>query len=205
MCCPRSSLGRAPAQLSRGSCVRFQPGALFMKTHTFRDWYKDHNPWDWHWFRLRKTYGELGWKYFGLRQWRMFKASGFIPELWYYLKCRFWKRYNVVKARSLPPTWVDRDRLLLHAAFEILRDVVENEDWFNDRVYWQPDYDGRETWQAAAMLYDWWVNRRPARLEAEEKALKSWQKNWHQLELAGEREDDVMLIRLCMIRGNLWT
>src|SRR4051812_47476278 len=106
-----------------------------MKTHTFSDWYKVHNPRKWHWFRVRATYRELGFRYFGLTPWRMLSFTGFAPELVYYLKCRFWRKYNVVKVRSLPPTWVDRDRLLLHAAFQILCDVVEKEDWLARQVY----------------------------------------------------------------------
>jgi hypothetical protein len=197
-----------------------------MKRHTFRDWYQVHNPRSWHLFRVRMAYRELGWKYFGFRPWRMFKATGFIPELWYYLKCRLWKQYNVVRVRSLPPTWVDRDNLLLHAAFEILRDVVEQEDWLNHTVYFLPvtehdpyGADYRDDWQEIATLYDWWINRRPARLALEDHVLTCWGNEYRkagnsnipssellsQLEVAGEAEDEDMLVRLCRIRKVLWT
>lgn len=198
-----------------------------MKTYTFRDWYEAHNPRGWHLFRVRAAYRELGWKYFGFKPWQMLKSSGFIPELWYYLKCRLWKKYNVVKVRSLPPTWVDRDQLLLHAAFEILRDVVENENWLDQTAYFIPitesdpyGCDNRNGWQAVAQLYDWWINRRPARLAAEESALEHWYGThvsdlsderlprlqlFRELEEAGDREDEEMLVTLCRIRQILWT
>ena len=35
-----------------------------------------------------------------------------IHDSWYYLKCLLFHRYNVIKVRSLPPTWVDRDELM---------------------------------------------------------------------------------------------
>jgi hypothetical protein len=50
-----------------------------------------------------------------------------IRDLWYKLICRFWHRYNVIICRSIPPTWIDRDELLLCAAFQILEDFVRKE------------------------------------------------------------------------------
>jgi hypothetical protein len=205
-----------------------------MKTHTFRDWYQAHNPRSWHLFRVHMAYRELGWKYFGFRPWRMFEATGFIPELVYYWKCRLWRQYNVVRVKSLPPTWVDRDGLLLHAAFTILCDVVEREDWLNHTVFYQEDADYRDRWQEIATLYDWWINKRPARLETEGAALESWHVAFQaagglqfapsgliafghseaeealsarhfQMEESGDQEDEEMLIRLCRIRQVLWT
>lgn len=160
-----------------------------MKPYTIRDWYKYHRPSAWskfryRWLNITREYRELGWKYFGWRPWRMFKASGFFPELWYYLKCRLWRRYNVIHVRSLPPTWTDRSEAMIHVMFQVLVDVVEKEDWFNDRVYFMEDedngpdfvWDFRDEWQEMAILYDWWVNKRPARLKAEEEASSAWHK-----------------------------
>jgi len=159
-----------------------------MKPYTIRSWYEDHPPSGWdlkhRWLYIRKGYSELGWKYFGWRPWRMFTASGFLPELWYYLKCRVWHRYNVIHVRSLPPTWSDRSDAMIHVMFQVLVDCVEKEDWFNDRLYYQedpengPDYtwDFRDEWQEMAILYDWWMNKRPARLAAEDEAGATWHK-----------------------------
>jgi len=51
-----------------------------------------------------------------------------ITDGWYYLRCLVWHRYNVVKAKHLPPTWVDRCQLLPHVMFQVLCDFVEKED-----------------------------------------------------------------------------
>lgn len=56
------------------------------------------------------------------RTWRRF-----VHDPWYWLKCSVWHRYNVVRCRSLPPTWCYRDRLLLHVSFQVLTDFVERE------------------------------------------------------------------------------
>jgi len=59
-----------------------------------------------------------------------------LHDAWYWLKCRLWHRYNVVVCRALPPTWCDRDYLLLYAAFQILEDFVQQEKGhFYDDVY----------------------------------------------------------------------
>lgn len=113
---------------------------------------------------------------------RVFKWEGKLPELWYYIKCRLWKRYNTIKIKTLPPTWSDRDEVILHGMFQVLEDVVEKEDWFNRRTYRTDDYlpdstnywDGSEEWQEVATLYDWWVNRRPARVAARDRQLTEW-------------------------------
>src|SRR5579885_1555044 len=59
-----------------------------------------------------------------------YRPSVWIPRLkdvWYYFKCVLWKRHNVVKIRTLSPTWHDRDNMLLHASFQILVDFCEQE------------------------------------------------------------------------------
>lgn len=68
----------------------------------------------------------------------------FVHEPWYWLKCAVWHRYNVVRVRTLPPTWCDRDRLLLHAAFQVLTDFVERErPWELYEVEQSPDWEKR--------------------------------------------------------------
>lgn len=50
-----------------------------------------------------------------------------MKDYYYEIRCYFYP-YNILRIRSLPRTWVDRDELLLHAAFQILIDYVEKED-----------------------------------------------------------------------------
>lgn len=112
-----------------------------------------------------------------------------------YVRNSVWERYNVVVCVKLPPTWCDRDHLMLHACFQILTDFVEKEepwefsaskeamleayadcDWKHERV---------EDWQELRELYQWWKQR----------------------EETGEKYDAdcLMLGRLIKHRRYLWT
>jgi len=51
-------------------------------------------------------------------------------DWWYWLKCRCFTQHNRVVCERLPPTWVDRDHLLLHTSFQILTDFVRKEKGF---------------------------------------------------------------------------
>jgi hypothetical protein len=172
--------------------VRFLGAGPIMKKHTFWDWHENNKHclrWPPRLISVSLDYKELGWGYFGWRPWQMLKWHGYLPELWYYLRCRFWTKYNTVKADTLPPTWVDRDKLLLHAMFAILCDVVEGEDWFNSRSYYCKDeangpacdWDGKDEFQEVALLYDWWKHRRPARDKAVDNALSAWSDEFRKL------------------------
>ncbi len=67
---------------------------------------------------------------------RLQAACGWFNDRWYWLKCRLWHKYNVVTCEALPPTWCDRDHLMLFAAFQILEDFVEREQGhFYEDVY----------------------------------------------------------------------
>lgn len=151
-----------------------------MQKHTFKDWHEAYRHQEWVSFRL--PYWELGWRYYGWKVWKHLRLGGYLGGLKYYLACRWWRKYNTFKVDTLPPTWYDRSEGLVHVMFHVFCEVMEKEDWFNDRVYFHADtvdgpaydYDFRDEWQEAAILYDWWKNRRPARLDAEERALSAW-------------------------------
>lgn len=116
-----------------------------------------------------------------------------LRDIWYLLKCRFWHRYNVVRC-ALPPTWHDRDRLLLYAAFQLFEDFITKEKpWeFTGDVYAQylacGDEDARrcdQDWQRIRLLYDWWQVRKNADDD--------------------DDEDNRMLHKLIDLREYLWT
>jgi len=120
-----------------------------------------------------------------------------LTNAWYWLKCRLWHRYNVVVCRALPPTWHDRDYLLLYAAFQILEDFVQKEQpWeFAGDVYATYVTDCGEKfacdraaeWQTIRDLLAWWRSRK------------------NDDEHDDYYEDTAMLHKLIDIRGNLWT
>lgn len=123
------------------------------------------------------------------------KMLDVLKDLWYRLSCRLWYRYNVVVCHALPPTWVDRDYLLLYAAFQILEDfVLREEGHFHEDVYalYLPECGEKmarlreRDWQELRFLYQWWQQRK--------HAVNDY---YH--------EDTMMLHRLIDIRKLLWT
>ena len=138
------------------------------------------------------------------RTWRRF-----IHEPWYYTKCALWHRYNVVKVRTLPPTWVDRNEILLHAMFQILTDFVEMEKPYG----LEPGADDpihKEEWEQIRGLYDWWKKERPARPDyidvvINDGATPENYKKAGEIEQAYDEEDTAKLKRLVELRGMLWT
>lgn len=89
---------------------------------------------------------------------------------------------RILKIESLPSAkqWVDRDNIMLHSCFQILKDCVEKEE-----VDIHCDYEAhKEFVDEVRFLYKWWCER-----------YKSENKD----------EDDEMLLRLMKIRTALWT
>jgi hypothetical protein len=117
-----------------------------------------------------------------------------MKKLWHRLICKFWHRYNIVVCQ-LPPTWCDRDYLLLYASFQILEDFVEKEDThFNDNVYNLYSSYGLEEarlrdkeWKELREIYSW------------------WQKRKNNDDYDNYDEDTAMLHRLISVRHLLWT
>ena len=120
-----------------------------------------------------------------------------VHDRWYWLKCWLWHRYNVVVCRPLPPTWCDRDYLLVFAAFQILEDYVNKEDThFHIDVYKTYKESGYEEdrareeerdWNEIRVLYGWWQERKT------DKYADDYD------------QDNEMLHRLINVRKYLWT
>jgi hypothetical protein len=91
---------------------------------------------------------------------------------------------RVLKIESLPSAkeWIDRDEIMLHSCFQLLKDCVEKEKVDTDR-----DYEAnKEFVDEVRFLYNWW-----------EKRKDEW--------LDNQNEDNDMLLRLMKIRTSLWT
>lgn len=94
---------------------------------------------------------------------------------------------RVLKINSLPSSkqWVDRDMILLHACFQILKDCVEKE-----KVDTHFNYEAHKDFvDEVRFLYNWW----------EERSKDVWSP------IKKEAEDNEMLLRLMKIRTGLWT
>jgi len=67
-----------------------------------------------------------------------------------------------LKIHSLEKGWHDKDEILLHAAFQLLVDFVEQEK--PDKIIdWQVDELHRKAWKEIQSLYKWWKKERPSR------------------------------------------
>ena len=86
-------------------------------------------------------------------------------RLWYKLKCWAWHRYNTIKPRYMPHTWMDRDSLLEGCVFEVLSKFLEDEcspgcvDWYHEYAT-KVDFEGKEIFlrDAWQKIYDWYHN-----------------------------------------------
>ena len=67
-----------------------------------------------------------------------------------------------LKIHTLEKGWCDKDEILLHAAFQLLVDFIEQEkpdkivDWHADEIH-------EKAWKEIKSLYSWWKEERPVR------------------------------------------
>jgi len=139
-----------------------------------------------------------------------------------------------LKIHTLEKGWYDKDELLLHAAFQLLIDFIEQEK--PDKIVdWNVDKAHRKAWQEIKSLYDWWKKERPARksplddnrlknpplklekvpgsdlckmVQPDKKKYASYYRALRKhgkLEQKWEKEDQYNLHRLIDIRKFLWT
>ena len=160
--------------------------------------------------------------------WWLKKCKRKIGDSYYYCKCWAFHPYNKIKVKTLPPTWIDRDLLLLHSSFSIFCDVIEKEELLDHKMFdhteqieewnnqeWEDkqsqeenikmlqemhDSDQEEE-KELKYLYDWWKIVRPERQRKMSDPL-----NWNfDSDVKHYKEDTDHLIRLMKIRGALWT
>lgn len=163
-----------------------------MKTHSFwGEWWPSNIPSE-RWTSRRILRIQLGyWKELG--KWpvpgRIFRWSGLIPDIWYYIKCKLWRRYNRVIIPTLPPTWIEWDERLLHVNMTVFVDFMDSaaESRWNvcslHNLMADPNEDEMSrNWAESALpdakeqeaIYAWWKFGRAARLLKEDQALEVW-------------------------------
>lgn len=64
--------------------------------------------------------------------------------------------------RTLKAGWHDKDEVMLHAAFQLLVDFVEQEQP-GKHIDWSHDNDHVQAWKEIRALYRWWTTTRPSR------------------------------------------
>lgn len=99
---------------------------------------------------------------------------------------------NVLKIESLSDDWCDKDEVILHACFQILKDFVEQEKEMIEVIDWEHTEEAKNAKSEIDVLYKWWMGR----FQNEE----IFDKIKEQYE-----EDNQMLKRLVDVRIHLWT
>ncbi|MCI0699072.1 hypothetical protein L0337_44600 [candidate division KSB1 bacterium] len=77
-----------------------------------------------------------------------------------------------LKIKTLSNKWHDKDEVLLHAAFQLLVDYIEQEK-SEKTINWNSTETDKKAWKEIQSLYRWWKVTRPARKSPlDDKALK---------------------------------
>ncbi|HSB78831.1 MAG TPA: hypothetical protein VLM91_08590 [Candidatus Methylomirabilis sp.] len=141
---------------------------------------------------------------------------------------------KILRIRTLEKGWTDKDHVMLHAAFQLLVDFVEQEKP-EKIVDWNATPEYKHAWKEIRTLYKWWRRTRPGRQSPlDERSLKKPPRRWKkvpgsdsrqlsdydrkkyaaydsalkkhwQLEEKWDEEDQRNLYRLIDIRPFLWT
>ena len=98
---------------------------------------------------------------------------------------------NILKIESLPNGWRDKDDVILHACFQLLKDFVEKEKYVIEQIDWNYDKETQNAKAEIDFLYNWWRER--FNEEDFDKINQRYE------------EDNQMLKRLIEIRKHLWT
>lgn len=99
---------------------------------------------------------------------------------------------NVLKIESLPDGWRDKDDVILHACFQLLKDFVEEEKEMIEIIDWEHNEEHKQAKLEIFFLYNWWTER--FHDESDFEKIKQ------QYE-----EENQMLKRLIDVRKYLWT
>ncbi len=66
---------------------------------------------------------------------------------------------NVLKIESLPNGWRDKDDVILHACFQLLKDFVEQEKEIIEQIDWKHTEETKKAKEEIDFLYNWWLGR----------------------------------------------
>jgi len=97
---------------------------------------------------------------------------------------------NILKIESLPDDWRDKDDVILHACFQLLKDFVEKERKIIEQINWEHDAEAKDAKAEIDFLYSWWLQRVDKEDDSDERQYE---------------EDNKMLKRLIEIRKHLWS
>ena len=95
---------------------------------------------------------------------------------------------KILKIHTLEKGWCDKDRVMLHAVFQLLVDFVEQEKP-DQIVDWNSDPAHKQAWKEIRSLYRWWAKTRLARKSPlDEKGLKKPPMRWKKVDGTENRQ-----------------
>jgi hypothetical protein len=97
---------------------------------------------------------------------------------------------KTLKIESLQKGWSDKDEMMLHACFQLLKDCVEKEKLFEHSWKFVKSKNGK----IIKELYEWWQTRNSEEFIL---SINDWE---HQYDF-----DTKQLIKLMKVRSYLWT
>ncbi len=100
------------------------------------------------------------WQWF--LRYRILKPHLLWRDIWWGFLHRTFKKFNIVKIKSLKPGYYDVDHRMLHANFQLLVEYVEKEKPF-DHIDWEHDELHRHVAREIRALYYWWTEIYPNR------------------------------------------
>jgi hypothetical protein len=100
------------------------------------------------------------WKWFW--RYRILKPHLIIRGMYWWVQHRTFKRFHVIKIRTLKPGYYDVDDRMLHGCFQLLVDYVEKEKPF-ENTDWKWSQEVVDVAKEIRALYQWWKEVRPAR------------------------------------------
>lgn len=153
--------------------IEFTTPTTRAKPYTWRDWREAHQGQTLLAVRLGYWHELKRWPVPG----RVFQWHGWLPDLWYYAKCRAWRRYHVTVARTAAPTYHDPREHLLHVMFAVLEGLIFKERIFEHTAAEGDPADGKSwAWGLSEMqaLWHWWTVDRPAREAEYDRRLSAW-------------------------------
>jgi hypothetical protein len=190
----------------------------------------------WHEYEeeMKKDYAIRYFLFDTVPSWVSVRYHWWFKNPWYKFRCAVWNRYNVVKIKTLDPTWSDVVTKILHVNFQLLVEYIEGEEPFEHIDWDATDYHKNA---AAEMkeLYRWWKEDYPRKEEMfpdgtllpkseegdciplwrlfgettrddpEIVAYKKVLDAHNKNEAAWVEEEEKQLIRLMKIRPALWT
>jgi hypothetical protein len=95
---------------------------------------------------------------------------------------------NNLKIDTLDENWRDKDSVMLHACFQLLKDCVEKESLLDGHTDWAADEKHCLAKKEIEELYDWWLS-------------------YTESDIPDDESFDIetkMLVRLVKIRWALW-